>query len=156
MSQRQARISTTDQREEGFKDEMKAFPNIQVWTPVQRRRRQQGGDAAAVVFARNPTSTACSAPTCSRPSAPPTACSRPASRARSRSSPSTRRLDRRQLKTGLVDIASPASGEIGYTASSRPMPTHRPVDPVLIGTGFTVMDKSNIDKPEVAQFIYKD
>jgi ribose transport system substrate-binding protein len=28
--------------------------------------------------------------------------------------------------------------------------------PTTIGTGFTVMDKSNIDTPDVAKFIYKD
>ena len=28
--------------------------------------------------------------------------------------------------------------------------------PVVIGTGFTEMDKSNIDEPDVAKFIYKD
>jgi ribose transport system substrate-binding protein len=28
--------------------------------------------------------------------------------------------------------------------------------PVAIGTGFTVMDKSNIDNPDVAKFLYKE
>ena len=28
--------------------------------------------------------------------------------------------------------------------------------PTKIGTGFTVMDKANIDNPDVAKFIYKD
>ena len=42
-------VSTTDQREEGFKEEMKAtIPNIEVHgDAVQRRRRQQGGLAGA-------------------------------------------------------------------------------------------------------------
>tara|TARA_Y100000813_G_scaffold174503_1_gene139300 strand:+ start:220 stop:387 length:168 start_codon:yes stop_codon:yes gene_type:complete len=28
--------------------------------------------------------------------------------------------------------------------------------PVAIGTGFTVMDKSNIDDPEIRKFVYSD
>jgi ribose transport system substrate-binding protein len=28
--------------------------------------------------------------------------------------------------------------------------------PTAIGTGFTVMDKDNVAKPEIAQFIYTD
>jgi ribose transport system substrate-binding protein len=28
--------------------------------------------------------------------------------------------------------------------------------PTSIGTGFTVMDKDNIDKPEVQRFVYSD
>jgi ribose transport system substrate-binding protein len=28
--------------------------------------------------------------------------------------------------------------------------------PISIGTGFTVMDASNIDDPEIRQFVYSD
>ena len=48
-------ISTTDQREEGFKAAMKNFPGHHgAGDPVQRRRRQQGGLAAPGGLARNP------------------------------------------------------------------------------------------------------
>ena len=65
-------VSTTDQREEGFKEEMKAYPNIEVLeTAVQRRRRQQGGGAGSKrCSAARLISPACSAPICSRLPAP--------------------------------------------------------------------------------------
>ena len=50
-------VSTTDQREEGFKDEMKAHPGIHgAPDAVQRRRRQQGRLAAAVRLRSQPGS----------------------------------------------------------------------------------------------------
>ena len=123
--------------------------------PVQRRRRQQGRLAVPVgVRPQSRTSSACSAPICSRPSAPPTACSRPARAARSRSSPSThplRIVD--NIKTGLVDIAiAQHPAEIGYygVVSAYAHLTGQSI-PVSIGTGFTVMDKTNVDDPNVSQ-----
>ena len=50
-------VSTTDQREEGFKDEMKNHPGITVLDDaVQRRRRQQGGEPVAVGAGAQPRS----------------------------------------------------------------------------------------------------
>jgi ribose transport system substrate-binding protein len=62
------------------------------------------------------------------------------------------------IKTGLVDIAiAQHPAEIGYfgVVAAYANLTGQSV-PTLIGTGFTVMDKSNIDQPEVARFIYKE
>ena len=63
------------------------------------------------------------------------------------------------IKTGLVDVAiAQHPAEIGYygvvsrlcrtSTASRSRPS--------IGTGFTVIDKDNVDDPEVAKFIYSD
>ena len=60
-------------------------PSSTTTTPTRRPRRSRRCSPAT------PTSPACSAPTCSRPSAPPTASRRWASRARSGWWPSTRR-----------------------------------------------------------------
>ena len=62
------------------------------------------------------------------------------------------------IKTGLVDIAiAQHPAEIGYfgVVVAYAHLTGQSV-PTLIGTGFTIMDKSNIDQPEVARFIYKE
>ncbi len=62
------------------------------------------------------------------------------------------------LKTGLVDIAiAQHPAEIGWFGiaaavaelSGQSVPTY-------IGTGFTIMDADNIDDPDVAAFVYSD
>jgi ribose transport system substrate-binding protein len=63
-----------------------------------------------------------------------------------------------QIKSGLVDMAiaqHPAT--IGWygVASAYAHLTGVAV-PVAIGTGFTVIDASNVDDPEVAKFIYSE
>jgi len=62
------------------------------------------------------------------------------------------------LKTGLVDLAiAQHPAEIGYfgvIAAHAHLTGHSV--PSSIGTGFTVMDKANIDKPEIARFVYQE
>ena len=62
------------------------------------------------------------------------------------------------IKSGLIDMAiAQHPAEIGYygvvTAYAAVTGQSVPTD---IGTGFTVMDASNIDDPEVRQFVYSD
>ena len=60
--------------------------------------------------------------------------------------------------TGLIDAAiAQHPAEIGYfgVMAAYAHLTGQSI-PTTIGTGFTVMDKSNIDQPEIAKFIYKD
>nr|WP_292765085.1 ABC transporter substrate-binding protein [Mesorhizobium sp.] len=62
------------------------------------------------------------------------------------------------IKSGLVDVAiaqHPAT--IGYygVVSAFAHLTGQAI-PVAIGTGFTVIDKNNVDNPDVAKFIYSD
>ena len=62
------------------------------------------------------------------------------------------------LKSGLVDLAiAQHPAEIGYygVVTAYAALTGQSI-PVTIGTGFTVMDASNIDDPDVRKFIYSD
>lgn len=62
------------------------------------------------------------------------------------------------IKTGLVDVAiAQHPAEIGYfgLVSAFAHLTGNSI-PVNIGTGFTIMDASNIDNPEVAKYIYSE
>ncbi len=63
-----------------------------------------------------------------------------------------------QLKNGMVDLAiAQHPAEIGYFGV---MAAHAALEgnsiPTSIGTGFTVLDKSNVDQPGFARFIYSD
>ncbi len=62
------------------------------------------------------------------------------------------------IKTGLVDVAiAQHPAEIGYfgVVSAYAHLTGNSI-PVSIGTGFTVMDASNVDNPEIAKYIYAE
>jgi len=62
------------------------------------------------------------------------------------------------IKTGLVDVAiAQHPAEIGYfgLVSAFAYLTGNSI-PVSIGTGFTIMDASNVDDPEVAKYIYSE
>lgn len=63
-----------------------------------------------------------------------------------------------QLKTGLVDMAiAQHPAEIGYygVVTAYAHLTGQSVPP-MIGTGFTVITADNVDDPEVARYIYSD
>jgi len=63
-----------------------------------------------------------------------------------------------QLKSGLVDMAiAQHPAEIGYfgVMSAYAHLTGQSIPP-LVGTGFTVITKDNVDDPDVAKFIYSD
>lgn len=63
-----------------------------------------------------------------------------------------------QLKSGLVDMAiAQHPAEIGYygVMTAYAHLTGQSVPP-LIGTGFTVITADNVDDPEIARFIYSD
>ena len=62
------------------------------------------------------------------------------------------------IKTGLVDVAiAQHPAEIGYfgVVSAFAHLTGNSI-PVSIGTGFTIMDASNIDDPNVAKYLYSE
>ncbi len=62
------------------------------------------------------------------------------------------------LKSGLIDLAiAQHPAEIGYygVMTAFAAVTGESV-PIHIGTGFTVMDASNIDDPEIRKFVYSD
>lgn len=153
-------ISTTDQREQGFKEEMKKHPNITVletqfndddankaasqFQSVLARNSDLAGVFGANLFsamgaangAKQAGSTgkvkvvAFDAPTSIVP----------------------------EIKSGNVDIAiAQHPAEIGYfgVLTAYAHLTGQSVPP-LIGTGFTVIDKANVDDPNVKRFIYSD
>ena len=62
------------------------------------------------------------------------------------------------INSGLIDLAvAQHPAEIGYygvmTAYAVLM---KQSVPISLGPGFTVMDKSNIDDPEVSKYVYSD
>jgi ribose transport system substrate-binding protein len=153
-------VSTTDQREEGFKLEMKSHSGI---TVLETQFNDDDANKAASqfqsvlartpdlagVFGTNLFSALGSANGVKQANASGkvkvVAFDAPASI-----------VD--QIKTGLVDITiAQHPSEIGYFAvvaahaylSGQSIPT-------AIGTGFTVMTKDNVDDPLIAQFLYSD
>jgi ribose transport system substrate-binding protein len=63
-----------------------------------------------------------------------------------------------EIKAGAVDIAiAQHPAEIGYfgVIAAHAHLTGQSIPP-LIGTGFTVIDKANVDDPNVKRFIYSD
>ena len=148
-------ISTTDQREEGFKDEMKDHPGHRgARDPVQRRRRQQGGGAGAggVRPHARPRRRVRRQPVLGLGAANGV---KQAGKAGKIKIVGLRRadIDRRQLKDGLFELAiAQHPAEIGYfgVMAAYAHLTGNSV-PTAIGTGFTVMTKDNIDDPNVAQ-----
>ena len=153
-------VSTTDQREEGFKEEMKNHSGIQV---LQTQFNDDDANKAASqlqsvyarnsdlagVFGANLFSALGSANGVQQAGqggkVKVVAFDAPTSMVGS-------------IKSGLIDVAiAQHPAEIGYygVMSAYAHLTGQSI-PTLIGTGFTVMDKSNIDQPDVAKFIYKD
>ena len=62
------------------------------------------------------------------------------------------------IKSGLIDAAiAQHPAEIGYfgVMSAYAHLTGQSI-PTQVGTGFTVMDKANVDQPEVARFVYQN
>jgi len=152
-------VSTTDQREEGFKLEMKEHPNIQVLeTQFNDDDANKAAAQVQAVMGRVPDLAGVFG-------------------ANLFSATGTANGVKQAGKAGKVKIAgfdAPESvvgllkdgtfeltiaqhpAEIGYfgliTAFAHL--TGNPV-PTAIGTGFTVMTKANIDDPKVARFLYK-
>ncbi|MCO5081593.1 MAG: ABC transporter substrate-binding protein [Rhizobiaceae bacterium] len=154
-------ISTTDQREEGFKLEMKEnFPKVEVLeTQFNENDANKAASLLQAVFARNSDlkgvfganlfSAIGSANGVQQAGQTGTikvvAFDAPASIVDS-------------INTGLVDVAiAQHPAEIGYygVVSAYAHLTGQSI-PTLIGTGFTVIDKSNVGDPNVAKYIYSE
>lgn len=153
-------ISTTDQREEGFKDEMKNYPNITVLeTQFNDNDANKAASQMQSVFARNPDLAGVFGANLFSALGAANGVQQAGQSGKVRvaafDAPATI-VD--NIKSGLVDIAiAQHPAEIGYfgVLSAYAHLTGQSI-PASIGTGFTVMDKSNVDKPEVAAFIYKE
>jgi ribose transport system substrate-binding protein len=154
-------ISTTDQREQGFKLAM-----AQLWPDISVLETQFNDDdankAAAqlqAVFARNPDLDGVFGANLfsaiGAADGVKAAGKTGAIRVVAFDAPQ-RIID--DLKSGLIDLAiAQHPAEIGYygVVTAYAAVTGESV-PIQIGTGFTVMDASNIDDPEVRKFVYSD
>jgi ribose transport system substrate-binding protein len=153
-------ISTTDQREEGFKLEMKKHPGI---TVLETEYNDDDANKAAAqlqsVLARNGDLAGVFGANLFSALGAANGVKQAGALGKVRvvafDAPSSI-VD--QIKSGLVDIAiAQHPAEIGYygVVSAYAHLTGQSI-PTLIGTGFTVIDKSNVDDPNVRKYVYSD
>lgn len=153
-------ISTTDQREEGFKLAMRQFPNITVLdTQFNDNDANKASAQLQAVYARNnDLAGVFGANLFSALGAADgvKAVGKSGEIKVVAFDAPTRIVD--DLKSGLVDMAvAQHPAEIGYygVMTAYAAITGQSVPP-QIGTGATIMTKDNIDDPEIAKFVYSD
>ena len=151
-------VSTTDQREEGFKDEMKSFPGIEVLeTQFNDDDANKAASQVQAVFGRTPDLAGVFGANLFSA----TGSANGVKQAGQAGKIKIAAFDAPQsvveeLKNGTFEIAiAQHPAEIGYfgVVSAFAHLTGNPV-PTAIGTGFTVMTKDNIDDPNVAKYLY--
>jgi len=154
-------ISTTDQREAGFKAEMaENFPGVEVLeTQFNENDANNAASQLQAVFARNPDLkgvfganlfSALGAANGVQQAGQSGVIKVVAFDA------PTSIVD--NINSGLVDVAiAQHPAEIGYygVVSAYAHLTGNSI-PVSIGTGFTIIDASNVSDPDVAKYIYSD
>lgn len=154
-------ISTTDQREEGFKAEMaENFPNVTVLeTQFNDNDANKAASQLQGVFARESDLKGVFGANLFSALGAGTGVQQAGQTGNIKvvafDAPGSI-VD--NIKTGLVDVAiAQHPAEIGYfgVIAAYAHLTGNSI-PVAIGTGFTVMDASNIDDPEVAKYIYSE
>jgi ribose transport system substrate-binding protein len=153
-------ISTTDQREEGFKREMAKHSGIEVLeTQFNDNDANKAASQLQAVFARNPDLAGVFGANLFSALGAANGVQQAGQSGKVRvvafDAP-TSIVD--NLNTGLVDMAiAQHPAEIGYfgVMAAYAHLTGNSV-PTAIGTGFTVIDKSNVGDPNVAKFIYSD
>ena len=152
-------ISTTDQREEGFKDEMKKYSGIQVLeTQFNDDDANKAAAQVQAVFGRVPDLAGVFGANLFSASGTANGVTQAGQAGKIKiagfDAPESIVP---QLKDGTFTLTiAQHPAEIGYfgfiTAfahvTDNPVPTH-------IGTGFTVMTAANIDDPKVSRFLYK-
>src|ERR1700733_6035701 len=153
-------VSTTDQREEGFKNEMKKHPNI---TVLETQFNSDDANKAAAqfqsVYARNSDLTGVFGANLFSAMGAANGVKQGGVTGKVKvvafDAPTS---IVGEIKAGNVDIAiAQHPAEIGYfgVVAAFAHLTGQSV-PTLIGTGFTVIDKDNVDDPKVKRFIYSD
>jgi ribose transport system substrate-binding protein len=152
-------ISTTDQREEGFKDEMKKYSGVQVLeTQFNDDDANKAAAQVQAVFGRVPDLAGVFGANLFSASGTANGVTQAGQAGKIKiagfDAPESIVP---QLKDGTFTLTiAQHPAEIGYfgfiTAfahvTDNPVPTH-------IGTGFTVMTAANIDDPKVSRFLYK-
>jgi ribose transport system substrate-binding protein len=153
-------VSTTDQREQGFKEEMKKYPNITVLdTQFNDDDANKAASQLQSVFARNPDLAGVFGANLF--SALGAAAGVKQANATGKVKVAAFDAPKsivEQIKSGEIEMTiAQHPSEIGYfgvVAAFAHLTGHSV--PPLIGTGFTVIDKSNADDPDVKKFIYSD
>lgn len=153
-------ISTTDQREQGFKEEMKNHPGI---TVLQTEFNDDDANKAASQFqsvlARNPDLAGVFGANLFSALGAANGVKQAGAQGRVKVAAfDAPKSIVAQLKSGLVDIAiAQHPAEIGYfgVVCAHAALTGQSI-PTAIGTGFTVMTKDNIDDPNVSKYLYSD
>ncbi len=153
-------ISTTDQREEGFKDEMKSHPGIQVLeTQFNDDDANKAASQVQSVFSRNSDLDGVFGANLFSALGAANGVKQAGQQGKIKivgfDAPTSVVAD---VKSGAVDaVIAQHPAEIGYfgVIAAYAHLTGQSI-PTKIGTGFTVMDKTNIGDPDIAKFIYKD
>src|ERR1700730_8358552 len=153
-------ISTTDQREQGFKQEMKKHPDITVMeTQFNDDDANKAASQFQAMYARTPDLAGVFGANLFSATGAANGVKQANAKGKVRvvafDAP-TSMID--DVKAGNIDIAiAQHPAEIGFygVVTAYAHLTGQSVPP-LIGTGFTVIDKSNIDDPKVKKFIYSD
>ena len=153
-------ISTTDQREQGFRKEMEKHPNITVLpTQFNDDDANKAASQLQAILARNPDLAGVFGTNIYSA----IGAGNGVKQANQTGKIKVVAFDAPtsivgEIKAGNVDIAiAQHPAEIGYfgVVAAYAHLTGQSI-PTLIGTGFTVIDKSNIDDPNVKRFIYSD
>lgn len=151
-------VSTTDQREEGFKSEMKNHPGITVLeTQFNDDDANKAASQLQSVLARNPDLAGVFGANLFSAMGAASGVKQSGAAGKVKvaafDAPGAIVKD---LKSGLVDMAiAQHPSEIGYfgVVAAHAILNGQSI-PVNIGTGFTVMDKNNIDDPNVSKYLY--
>jgi len=154
-------ISTTDQREEGFKLELQEhFPNVEILeTQFNDDDANKAASQLQAVFARNADLAGVFGANLFSAigAADGVKAVGKSGEIRVVAFDAPQRIVD-DIKSGLIDMAiAQHPAEIGYfgVVTAYAALTGQSV-PITIGTGFTVMDASNIDDPEIRKFVYSD
>jgi ribose transport system substrate-binding protein len=153
-------VSTTDQREEGFKAEMKNHPGITVLaTEFNDDDANKAASQLQSVLARNPDLAGVFGANLfsALGAANGVQQAGKAGKIKVAAFDAPKSIVG-QLKSGLVDMAiAQHPAEIGYfgVVTAHAALTGHSV-PTTIGTGFTVITKDNVDDPNVSRFLYSE
>ncbi len=153
-------ISTTDQREQGFKAEMAKHPNITVLeTQFNENDANKAASQLQAVYARNSDLVGVFGANLFSAIGAANGVQQAGQSGTIKvvafDAP-TSIID--NLNSGIVDLAiAQHPAEIGYfgVMAAYAHLTGNSI-PTKIGTGFTVIDKKNVTDPKIAQFIYSD
>jgi len=153
-------ISSTDQRAEGFAEEMKKHPNIKVLeTQYNEDDANRAAAHVAAVLARTPDLAGIFAANTfsGKGAAAGVKNAGKTGVVKVVTFDAVPGIDQ-DLKSGLVDIAvAQKPSEMGYMSVKYAADLARgKTVPTTFGTGFVVMDKSNVDNPDVHKYIYSN